>query len=321
MSHLYFNTKYKARFISWYNKKYNHKSLWEFLNTNHIPQFREFWNNNVVWYHLSSNPNTDLYIINAIEKLYRPWNNGSLCRNPHITEEYFLENKTYLLSCHYISENPNISIEFLKKHGLFYDYLYSANASITWNYVVAHPEIKWDYEFMSANPNINIKIVLSNIHLPWDFFTLSRNRGIKWEDIIANPQLDWNKSQVSENPNITIQIVLDNLNYGWSFPVLTRNPGITWQDILANPQIPWDYEIASENPNITFEDIEADSRLQITECISTNVFLYDDTVFLKKYTKETTERKSLIKSIGVVAFHKIFCIDIINMIDKYINYV
>ncbi|MGV8130557.1 MAG: hypothetical protein ACP5N7_00475, partial [Candidatus Pacearchaeota archaeon] len=46
---------------------------------------------------------------------------------------------------------------------------------ITWEIVKENPSVKWDYDSLSANPNITWEIVKENPSVPWNYWCLSAN--------------------------------------------------------------------------------------------------------------------------------------------------
>jgi hypothetical protein len=56
------------------------------------------------------------------------------------------------------------------------------------NIINDNPNKKWDWEFISSNPNITWEIIEANLDLPWS-----------WD-------------YISQNPNITMEIIETNLD-------------------------------------------------------------------------------------------------------------
>jgi hypothetical protein len=50
------------------------------------------------------------------------------------------------------------------------------------DYILKHPEIKWDYIGLSANPNITWEIVDAYPDKPWDYKHLSNNQMYYWQE-------------------------------------------------------------------------------------------------------------------------------------------
>ena len=114
----------------------------------------------------------------------------------------------------YVSKNPNITIDIIRlyPHGpLNNTWIWNMEAvcskdDLTWQMLCNSPSglIGFDGQFIgqwhwggfSANPNININIVINNVHIPWDWKALSCNCAILLEDIVAHCDLPWDISSL-----------------------------------------------------------------------------------------------------------------------------
>ena len=92
----------------------------------------------------------------------------------------------------------------------------SENSGIQLQDIIDHPELPWNWDWISRNPNMTIEFAIEyKDQLDW--FYITPNPGIKFNDILNHPELPWDKSQITCNPNVTIN------------------------DILAHPEIKWIY--------------------------------------------------------------------------------
>ena len=66
-----------------------------------------------------------------------------------------------------LTSKGHIDIELIKS--------LSRSECIGINDVIMHPEIPWDYKYLSMNPNITWKIINNYPNLPWDFNNISLN--------------------------------------------------------------------------------------------------------------------------------------------------
>ena len=69
------------------------------------------------------------------------------------------------------------------------------------------PNKKWNYRWLSINPNITWDIVKNTLEKKWDWYELSRNPNITWGIVKNNPEKPWSYYGLSLNPNITWDIV------------------------------------------------------------------------------------------------------------------
>lgn len=127
------------------------------------------------------------------------------------------------------------------------------NENITWNTILKYMDhIKWDFTYVSMNPNITWEIVKNNMNYKWSFKCLSQNPNITWEIIQNNPEYNWNMAYFSKNENIRLDII-ENNDSNWNWFELSRNKSITFDIITKYDEYPWDMLAVCRNPNVTFE--------------------------------------------------------------------
>jgi len=98
--------------------------------------------------------------------------------------------------------------------------------------VKTFPDINWDWEELSENPNITM------------------------EDIQENPDFPWNWRYISQNPNLTLDFIYKNPSKDWDWNYVSKNSGITWEDIKNNIDLPWRWNFVSQNPTITSDIVK-----------------------------------------------------------------
>src|SRR3990167_5937869 len=77
----------------------------------------------------------------------------------------------------------------------------------------AFPSAQWDWNILSSNNHLSLKIVQENLDMPWDWNSLTGNPNVAtWEIVRNNPDKSWNWSILSGNSNITWEIVQANPN-------------------------------------------------------------------------------------------------------------
>jgi hypothetical protein len=81
-------------------------------------------------------------------------------------------------------------------------------------YILDHPEKRWNWASISSNPNIT------------------------WDIVKAHPNLPWNYMNLSFNENITLKILKENPEYSWDWGYFsTCNPNLTWDQVRYEPNI------------------------------------------------------------------------------------
>lgn len=150
-----------------------------------------------------------------------------------------------------------------------------------------YPYKRWDWKFLSVNPNITQDFIKRYPDKPWiidnnkyitrtvnnyldddyDTFTIKLNEYEKWavisqdltitlDFIEKNIDMPFNWHFISRNPNITIDFIKKYPNVQWNWRNISENKGISMNDIEMNPDMPWNLNGISCNPNLTSEFIE-----------------------------------------------------------------
>lgn len=145
----------------------------------------------------------------------------------------------------------------------------SANPSISWNDVMKYPNLKWDISGLSANPNITIDIIVQNIN--WkdhksDSWRLTNfayfNKSITLNDVKRYPMLNRHIGLLSRRSVITLDLVLKNSGVNWNWNLLTSNSSISVDDMFIHTHhydgkpCKWSiYDMAPLNSTFTLQHI------------------------------------------------------------------
>lgn len=208
------------------------------------------------WNEISANPNITPVMVR--EHFYLPWNWAHICRNPNftwadITGWSWSDNLRYVtLPRHALSGWIRkwtdyiwtITSAYLKR-GYSAEYL-SLNPNITWDFVLAHPEIKWYYPWLSANRNITPAIMKAYSHRNWSLYYYSANANLDWDFVCA--KLDPNSFSTNK------------------MDLLSRNSCVTWDMICSRPDWHWSFPDVILNRNVTPEVIEVTPQLHKPRC-------------------------------------------------------
>lgn len=133
---------------------------------------------------------------------------------------------------YWIHTNPNITIDFLKKH---------RDINMNWCRMVIHPNIKiadiidnpdlgWgkDAEWWN-NPNVVVEDLIKHNKMEQSqWFVVSSSPNTSLDYILNNPQFPWSWKHVSSNPNLTPDIILKPEKYlthkiNWEYSMLVLN--------------------------------------------------------------------------------------------------
>lgn len=170
---------------------------------------------------LSRNINISLYFV--IKYIDKNWNWRSLTVNPSISIKEIFEHQelpwiynmvVFRIDFNFsyvniynmlsLSNTNDIFMDLSENTGITMSFvLNNRNAPFDWqklskNYaldvetdILTHPELPWDYIYVSKNSTINMNVVLKNPHIKWSFKSLTRNCGISIKDINNYPELLW----------------------------------------------------------------------------------------------------------------------------------
>ncbi len=246
-----------------------------------------------------------------------PWNYSCAAKNPNITYAHMLrfppERRWEERNSTYVRKNINVTLEEFKKLEYispstniksayscrcniakmnyipiditdFTDFMslhkLSRSKAITWEFIQANPQIKWNYTSAKNNPNVTAEIILKNNHMfaPWDAISkpdwtwnMNYPDHLKWgtfmlessafcarkcitrEIVETNPKIAWNFRGLSMNPNFTFEFMQGRPDLPWVWSRASMNPSITFDIIINNPEIPWGRRWVGRNPNITWK--------------------------------------------------------------------
>lgn len=207
----------------------------------------------------------------------------ALSKNPNITMNHIQDNPNLPWEMIALIENANLTMDFVLRHYKEYTTIYSwytisQNDGITMQDIKSHPNLPWEYSGISANRNLRLHHVISDLDRDWCWMNISKNNAIRLDDIIMHPELPWQFEYVSLNTNLTIQFVLAHPDKPWNLERLSNNPAIdindiikhnfywsmdslhhnhiiTMKHVLERDHWLWDYSWLSLNPGITIQDM------------------------------------------------------------------
>ena len=64
---------------------------------------------------------------------------------------------------------------------------FSMNPNVTMSYVTAHPEIGWNWKYLSGNSGISLQDVIDYPEYPWNYEYLSMNQSIQFAYVMKYP--------------------------------------------------------------------------------------------------------------------------------------
>ena len=247
----------------------------------------------------------NLYLINIKE--------NDNCLSLSLIEKY-----SYKWNYWILSENPNITEEFIMKHLNKYwniDYLIKNNKII-------------DFKALSKFKYINQHIIKKYLNKQWDWEWLIENTDIEVEyyipfNLIEKYSYKWNYSYLSENPNITEEFILKYPYQNWdiwylieknkitNFKALTKFKEIDQDTIDKYLNRPWDWGWLIKNTDINVKKYKnkQNKNQNITE------------EFILKYPNKDWNINYLIKNNKITNFKALTKFKYLNqhIIDRYSN--
>ena len=175
--------------------------------------------------------------IDLIEKYAYKWDYMSLSKNPNLTEDFILK-----------YPHQNWDIDYLIRRNIITDFKVLSKFKNIYSYIIdKYPNKPWDWEWLIENTDINIKDcipfdLIEKYKDKWDYYFLSRNPNLTEEFIMKYPYKNWNIIKLIKNNKIT------------DFKVLSKFININ-KDILYNYlDKPWDWKWLIENTHIQFKE-------------------------------------------------------------------
>ena len=211
-----------------------------------------------------SNPNITLHILESFPSV--EWDYSMISPEAQISMKFVLENKDRIFVWTGISMNKNITMDMVKKYDSIIPWDYqgiSANPNLTIRDVEQFYEKKEDLDWfeISKHPNINMDCITSHRHFPWNSKGMSLNSNIPYYIVETHPFTQWDYDNLSLNPSIDMFDVRRNLTKPWSWNNLSSNPNIYIQFIRKFIDRDWNWFLLSSNPAITFKMMKENNDL------------------------------------------------------------
>jgi hypothetical protein len=126
--------------------------------------------------------------------------------------------------------------------------------------------LKFDINGLSANPNLPIDYVMSNLELPWNSYEISKQASLT--DIESYHNFTWCAKGLSENKNVTMNYVDSRPDIQWDSTLLCQHVSNISHPLFDNSHISY----MSSNPNISFEWVQKNERYIDFNRLSYNSF-------------------------------------------------
>jgi hypothetical protein len=124
-----------------------------------------------------------------------------------------------------ISQNPNVSIE----------------------YVLSHLDKEWDWDLLMYSMRWHdIRGLRSIPAIPWNWTKLSFNPHIRLQDVLENMDVEWHWTALSSRLCVSERDIRHS-GIPWDWSVLSRNPYVSLETVGTLLSSPWDWTVMSSN--------------------------------------------------------------------------
>ena len=153
-------------------------------------------------------------------------------------------------SMFHLSQNKNINSEFLFKHiHMKWNYTFLSENPNVIDFILAYPELDWYYPLVSRNiglyPEALLKLIQLGKPIEWKF--VSGNIGITEEFIEAHPELPWNWEYISSRQYMSLDFLRRNLDKPLDWIAISHWLNVSIDDVDANSDLPWDTDMLEFN--------------------------------------------------------------------------
>jgi hypothetical protein len=206
---------------------------------------------------LSDNPNLTIDVVKKYQK--RKWAFKDLCAN------------------------PNLKIDDLMKLRKFFDWRYICrNPNFTFDYVLQHPQIKWNWMWISSHKNVTMDIIEHNMDKPWDWYYVCQNPNLTIE--FVRKHMDkwayWCWEEISRNSAITMDIIENNRDLPWNWVTMQYNPNLTINTIEKHPEKEWNALFINPRKEITMQHLRETQKRPNSWTICKENFDEDRNIFI-----------------------------------------
>jgi hypothetical protein len=120
--------------------------------------------------------------------------------------------------------------------------------------VLDHPNLPWDWDWLSTNPSITFQNVLDHPKKPWDWFWLSYNPSITWKNVLNNLDKNWSWDILSlKKDGIFVKYNQKRVDLGLNEELYF--PSKEMIEEINEKWIHWQYRIGGEIYNATISKI------------------------------------------------------------------
>jgi len=164
-----------------------------------------------------------------------PWDVNALISD--MPAEYIMANATDNWDWYEISYTPGLTYDFVKNNRyrlLSYDFIIM-KMDLTWEQLVELFPAR--IRAISMHQNTTLNIIENYPEYRWDWDFISENPNLTWDFVLKNPDKPWSWSKISQQDFVDVDLIKKYPNYDWDFEIIAHKKKITAQDILDNIEL------------------------------------------------------------------------------------
>ena len=146
-----------------------------------------------------------------------------------------------------ISKRKDLSWDIIQKYSALPWPTSALSRLAPLDYIIDHPEQTWDFDIISSRKDLTIEFIK---HFKNQLNQSEIAYNINLKDVIENPDLPWNYDALSWNTQISSNDLIEYPDLPWNYANLTNH--IDPDFIYANPNLPWDEDVLSEIVSLDF---------------------------------------------------------------------
>jgi hypothetical protein len=190
----------------------------------------------------------------------------------------------------------------------------SYNPNITFDFIKKHSDFKWNWYIVSRNPNVSMDDIQSNPDFPWKWDFVLKNQNITI-DFIERDLSRWDWRSMCFCPNLTPEFIAKYIDQDWNWDWLSRHKAITYELFQSNIHKKWDLNwiiyhteiglkkdpnltVISSNPHAKISDINKVIRRM-------NIFQLYQLSFNPNLTEEFVQKHENVWNYDTLSYNKI----------------
>lgn len=195
---------------------------------------------------------------------------STFAKNPCVTPEFVRTHKMKW-DMMGLSENPNLTPEFILERSGWDMWRLSQNPSVSLQFVEQHPEMKWRESGLTRHPDLTMEFIERHPEFDWKLYDVwSKPNFYPYAE--GQTKYEVHARYLSGNPLLTESFVSRHLDWDWNRATLLMNRNISLQFMIENFDLSNYAWWVSAHPDITPEFMDRYPHLIDAGGLSVNRF-------------------------------------------------